>query len=58
MAGGVPSESYFLGHALRACDADTRAELLALFPDLTPGARDLVPARQVARRFEGAVLAA
>ncbi|NPD18585.1 Hint domain-containing protein [Alterinioella nitratireducens] len=58
MAGGVPSESFFLGHALRACDADTRAELLALFPDLAPGARDLVPARQVARRFEGAVLAA
>ena len=58
MAGGVPSESYFLGHALRADHGGTRAELQALFPELEGMAAALLPARQVIRRHEGALLAA
>ena len=58
MAGGVPSESYFLGHALRADQGGTRAELQALFPELEGVAGALLPARQVIRRHEGALLAA
>lgn len=58
MAGGVPSESYFLGHALRGDASGTRAELLALFPDLEAVAGAILPARQVIRRHEGMLLAA
>jgi len=58
MAGGVPSESYFLGHALREDRNGARAELHALFPELEAVARALLPARPVIRRHEGALLAA
>jgi Hint domain len=58
MAGGVPSESYFLGHALREDRNGARAELRALFPELEGVASTLMPARQIVRRYEGELLAA
>ena len=55
-AEGAPSESLYTGEqALYALDAEARAEIAALFPDMAPPepARDLVPgrrARTLARR--------
>ena len=58
MAGGVPSESYFLGHALNENQPQIRAELMALFPELEGYAASAMPARPLIRQFEGALLAA
>lgn len=58
MAGGVPSESYFLGHAVRENKPEIREELLTLFPELDRYANEQLPARQVMRCHEGALLAA
>jgi len=58
MAGGVPSESYFLGHALRGDASGARTELLALFPELEATASATLPARQIIRRHESTLLAA
>lgn len=56
-AAGVPSESYFLGHALHQSDPATRDEVLALFPDAPVVPSRVTPARQVALQFEAVAAA-
>lgn len=57
--GGVPSESYFPGHAEMPKDDDTMAELLTLFPQLqTLASADLAMARPVMHRKEAVLMAA
>ena len=56
-AAGIPSESYFPGHAVNQADRETREEIDRLFPDLAVAARDhWVTVRPVARQFEAALL--
>lgn len=56
-AAGIPSESYFPGHAANQADQDTRAEIDRLFPELGKKAsEDWVTARPVAKQFEAALL--
>ncbi|MEO3414527.1 Hint domain-containing protein [Roseovarius sp. CAU 1744] len=56
-AAGIPSESYFPGHAANQADQETRAEIDRLFPDLGKIAADAwVTARPVARQFEASLL--
>ncbi|KUJ73593.1 Hint domain-containing protein [Ruegeria profundi] len=58
IANGAKSESYYPGHAVRASDRDTQAELLSLFPELR--ARNPVlpeTARPVIRPREARALA-
>lgn len=58
-AAGIPSESYYPGHATGDCDHDAEAEIARLFPDLDPSCViDWTPARTVARGFEGQLLVA
>ena len=56
-AAGIPSESYFPGHAANQADKDTRAEIDRLFPELGKKASEgWVTARPVAKQFEAALL--
>ena len=56
---GIPSESYFPGHALEIRDNDVRTELLTLFPELqTEEGAGCQVARRVLRRTEAHLLAA
>ena len=56
-AAGIPSESYFPGHATNQADQETRAEIDRMFPDLAGKARDeWVTVRPVAKQFEAALL--
>lgn len=56
-AAGIPSESYFPGHAANEADRETRAEIDRMFPELAGKARDeWLTARPVARQFEAALL--
>lgn len=56
-AAGIPSESYFPGHATNQADHETRAEIDRLFPELGEKAREeWLTARPVARQFEAALL--
>ena len=57
--GGVPSESYFPGHAEMPQDDETLGELLSLFPELEAIAcEDLAMARPVMHRREAVLMAA
>ncbi len=56
---GLQSESYHPAHALETSDRATLAELALFFPELMEGGADSIPAaRQVARAYEGRLLAA
>lgn len=56
-AAGIPSESYFPGHATNQADQDTRAEIDRMFPELGKKASEAwVTARPVAKQFEAALL--
>lgn len=58
-ASGLHSESYHPAHAAETNDRATRAELMRLFPELLQQNSDrFQAARQVARAFEGTLLAA
>ena len=57
-AGGVWSESYFPGHALRQEDMQLREEILHLFPELADVAAQHPVARPVLRGFEVACMVA
>ena len=57
--GGVPSESYFPGHAEMPQDDETLGELLGFFPELeTIAYKDFGLARPVMRRREAVLMAA
>ncbi len=58
IAGGVASESYFIGHLATAAEDTTREEILALFPQLEPLVETEETVRPVLRVAEGAALAA
>lgn len=56
-AEGVPSESYFPGHAANQADRETRREIDRLFPNLAERAnQEWLTARTVARQFEASLL--
>ena len=56
---GVPSESYFPGHAMFGQDADVMNEILMLFPDFKVNAEaGWKLARPSIRRYEAQLLAA
>lgn len=56
-AAGIPSESYFPGHAVNQADRETRAEIDRLFPDLAKTVQaEWVTARPVAKQFEASLL--
>ena len=56
---GLHSESYHPAHANTTSDRATKAEILHLFPELGQASKQQAPAaRQVARAFEGRLLAA
>lgn len=58
-AQGVPSESYFPGHALTASDDATRSEVQMLFPELVNYEAEVWQAvRPVLKRFESVLMAA
>lgn len=58
-AAGVPSESYFPGHAADSAEAAVEAELAMLFEELSIEPADLTrAARPVMRRFETSLLVA
>lgn len=56
MANDVKSESYFIGHLARRDSENTRAEVLALFPELTDTVEELETVRPVIRPVEGRAL--
>ena len=55
---GVPSESYYPGHAMEAGDKDQQAELIRLFPQLACHAKPTASVRPVLKRREARLLAA
>ena len=56
--GGVPSESYFPGHAVSQAERAVRDEVLEIFPDIpNPAATDWALARPVLKKHEARVLA-
>jgi len=57
-ANGAKSESYFPGHAVSRSERETKAEILALFPELArTGGRDLKTVRPVVHPREGRLIA-
>ncbi len=57
-ANDVETESYFIGHLTTQDATETRAEVLALFPELTASVMDLETALPVVRSYEAQVLVA
>lgn len=57
-AHGVETESYFIGHLGSGDATETRAEVLALFPDLRAAVEELETVRPVVRASDAAVLVA
>ena len=58
VAEGVETESYFIGHLCHDHVSATRAEVLALFPDMAAAVSDLETACPAVRHREGLVLVA